>query len=232
MPSSTKRRRILVFDVNETLLDIEVLNPLFARVFGDARVMRQWFSELILYSQAYCLSGAYTDFGKLSVAVLRMVASIRRVPLSDADIEEFIETMRSLPPHPEVPEALERLEQAGFRMVTLTNSQPAAGKALLDKAGLSHHFERLFSVDEVKRYKPSPETYGHVASELGAEPHTLRLIACHTWDTLGAIAAGYAAALVTRPGNAPLLVGDQPDIVEPDLIATADRIISVDDALA
>jgi 2-haloacid dehalogenase len=232
MSSSSERRRILVFDVNETLLDIEALNPIFARVFGDARAMRQWYAELILYSQAYSLSGGYTDFGKLSVAVLRMVARIRQVPLSDADIEEFIETMRSLPPHPEVPEALDRLGQAGFRMVTLTNSPPTAGEPLLEKAGLSHHFERLFSVDEVKRYKPSPETYRHVARELGAEPHTLRMIACHTWDTLGAIAAGFAAALVTRPGNAPLLVGDQPDIVEPDLIATADRIISMDDALA
>ena len=117
-------------------------------------------------------------------------------------------------------------------MVTLTNSHTAAGKALLEKADSLHHFERLFSVDDVKRYKPSPETYRHVASELGAEPHTLRLIACHTWDTLGAIAAGYAAAFVARPGNAPLLLGDQPDIVEPDLIATADRIISKDDVQA
>jgi 2-haloacid dehalogenase len=222
------RRRILVFDVNETLLDIEVLNPFFARAFGDARVMRQWFAELILYSQALSLSGGYTDFGKLSVAVLQMVARIRHVALNDADIEEFVETMRSLPPHPDVPEALERLGEAGFRMVTLTNSAPQAGKALLDKAGLSHYFERLFSVDEVKRYKPSRQAYELVTSELGVEPGTLRLIAAHTWDTLGASAAGYAAALVARPGNAPLLVGDQPDIVEPDLIAVANRIVSLD----
>ncbi|MEA3121529.1 MAG: 2-haloacid dehalogenase [Paraburkholderia sp.] len=229
MTLTTARRRILVFDVNETLLDIAVLNPFFARTFGDARVMRQWFAELILYSQALSLSGGYIDFGKLSVAVLRMVATIRHVAVDDADIEEFAETMRSLPPHPEAGEALERLGQAGFRMVTLTNSAPQAGKALLDKAGLSHYFERLFSVDEVKRYKPSPQTYGLVASELGVKPDTLRLIAAHTWDTLGASAAGYAAALVTRPGNAPLIVGDQPDIIGPDLIAVANRIISLDD---
>lgn len=37
---------MIVFDVNETLLDIEILNPFFERTFGDARVMRQWFSEL------------------------------------------------------------------------------------------------------------------------------------------------------------------------------------------
>ena len=57
-----QRERIIVFDVNETLLDIEILNPFFERTFGDARVMRQWFAELILYSQALTLSGSYTEF--------------------------------------------------------------------------------------------------------------------------------------------------------------------------
>ena len=229
MTRKTRGGRILVFDVNETLLDIEVLNPFFARAFGDPRVMRQWFAELILYSEALSLSGAYTEFGKLAVAVLNMVAKIRHVALEDRDVNDFVDIMRSLPPHPEVPEALERLRTAGFRMVTLTNSAPQPGKALLDKAGLSHYFERQFSVDVVKRYKPSRQTYSLVATELRVEPGMLRLVAAHTWDTLGAMAAGYRAALVTRPGNATLLIGAQPDIVEPDLLAVAGRIVSLDD---
>src|SRR5260370_23129198 len=128
MTPGTSRRRILVFDVNETLLDIEVLNPFFARAFGDPRVMRQWFAELILYSEALSLSGAYSEFGKLAVGVLNMVAKIRHVALEDRDINDFVDIMRSLPPHPEVPEALERLRSAGFRMVTLTNSAPNPAK--------------------------------------------------------------------------------------------------------
>lgn len=228
MSVHSSRRRILVFDVNETLLDIEVLHPFFARVFGDASMMRQWFAELILYSQALSLSGSYTGFGTLSAAVLRMVAEIRNVALAPADIDEFGATMRALPPHREVPEALARLADAGFRMVTLTNSTSQAGQAVLDHAGLSHYFERMFSVDEVKRFKPSREVYAHVPSTLAVEPNRLRLIAAHTWDTLGAIAAGYAAALVARPGNAPLPVGEQPDIVAADLAAVSDRIIATD----
>lgn len=60
--------RFIVFDVNETLLDIEVLNPFFHRNFGDERIMRQWFSELIIYSQSLTLSGRYTPFGQLAIA--------------------------------------------------------------------------------------------------------------------------------------------------------------------
>jgi hypothetical protein len=47
--------------------------------------------------------------------------------------------------------------------------------------------------------------------ELGVEPAGLRLVATHSWDTLGATAAGCAAALVTI-GNAVFPVGPQADI--------------------
>jgi 2-haloacid dehalogenase len=53
---------IIVFDVNETLLDIETLEPLFQRLFGAGDVMREWFAQMILYSEAITLAGAYTPF--------------------------------------------------------------------------------------------------------------------------------------------------------------------------
>jgi 2-haloacid dehalogenase len=70
---------IIVFDVNETLLDITTLEPLFERVFGDPSVLREWFAQLILYSQTMTLSGLYTPFGELGVGSLRMLASIHAV---------------------------------------------------------------------------------------------------------------------------------------------------------
>jgi 2-haloacid dehalogenase len=49
---------VCVFDVNETLLDIEFIAPLFQRLFGDRKALREWFGQLILYSEAITLSGA------------------------------------------------------------------------------------------------------------------------------------------------------------------------------
>ncbi|MDA0226448.1 MAG: haloacid dehalogenase type II [Proteobacteria bacterium] len=219
---------MIVFDVNETLLDIEILNPYFGQTFGDARVMRQWFAELILYSQALTLSGGYAPFGQLAVAVLRMVADLRGAPLAPASIDAFKALMGRLPAHADAAPALESLRDAGFRMVTLTNSAPGAGPSALEASGLGQFFEKQFSVDAVKRFKPAPETYRSVEAALGVGPEALRLVAAHTWDTLGANAAGWQAALLTRPGNAALLIGEQPDIVEKDLPALAARIISVD----
>ena len=228
MKQARKRDLVIVFDVNETLLNIETLNPFFERTYGDARVMRQWFAELILYSQAMSLSGGYAPFGQLAVAVLQMIAQIRGVALAPGSVDEFKDHMARLPAHSDAVPALDLLKDAGFRMVTLTNSPAAAGKAVLEKSGLAHYFEPQFSVDAVQRFKPAPETYRSVASALGAEAGSLRMVAAHAWDTLGATAAGWKAALVTRPGNAALPVGDQPDIVENDLVAVAKRVISMD----
>jgi hypothetical protein len=74
-----RRRRILVFDVNETMLDITALEPHFARAFGNGQVLREWFSTLLLYSNVVTLAGPYTDFSALAGAVLDMVADTRGV---------------------------------------------------------------------------------------------------------------------------------------------------------
>jgi 2-haloacid dehalogenase len=50
------RPTVLVFDVHETLIDIESISPLFERVFGDRRVMREWLRHLIMYSMSLTLS--------------------------------------------------------------------------------------------------------------------------------------------------------------------------------
>jgi 2-haloacid dehalogenase len=52
---------VVVFDVNVTLIDIGALNPLFERVFGDGRVLREWFGQLVFYSMTTTLSGLHED---------------------------------------------------------------------------------------------------------------------------------------------------------------------------
>ncbi len=50
---------LIVFDVNETLLDLETLEPTFQRIFGEKSAMRLWFANLILYSEALTLADCY-----------------------------------------------------------------------------------------------------------------------------------------------------------------------------
>ena len=41
---------LIVFDVNETLLDLETMEPTFERIFGEKSAMRLWFANFIMYS--------------------------------------------------------------------------------------------------------------------------------------------------------------------------------------
>jgi 2-haloacid dehalogenase len=218
---------LVVFDVNETLLDLETMSPVFERIFNDRGALRLWFANLILYSEALTLARAYVPFTDIGGAVLRMLARTRSLEITTADEKELKERFSTMPPHPEVPEALAKLRTAGFRLFTLTDNLLEVQGRQLEHGRIIQYFERRFSVDQlVKRHKPAPEAYAYVERELGVPASRLFLIASHTWDTLGAVGAGWGAALLKRPGNDVLEVGPQPTFVGSDLNAAADQLIA------
>ena len=219
-------RPIIVFDVNETLLDLDAIRPVFDRIFGDPAAMRLWFANLITYSEALTLAGVYVPFTDIGGAALRMLAATRGITISDADAAGLTDRFATMPPHPEVPAALRRLRDHGFRLFTLTDNTLGISGRQLERAGVIDVFERRFSVDEtVKRHKPAQEAYHSVATAVGVDPGGVCLIACHVWDTIGAGAAGWQTALILREGNAPLDVGPQPDYIGKDLDEVADQLI-------
>ncbi|HEX8826882.1 MAG TPA: haloacid dehalogenase type II [Xanthobacteraceae bacterium] len=217
---------LIVFDVNETLLDLGTMEPIFQRIFGERSAMRLWFANLILYSAALTVAGCYVPFTEIGAAVMKMMADTRGIKIGDKDKKELTDKFSTMPPHPDVPAALRKLREAGFRLFTLTDNLLEIQMRQLEHGGIVDLFERRFSADGVKHHKPSPEAYRYVEKELGAEPSEFCLIACHTWDTLGAVAAGWEAALIKRVGNDVLGVGPQPAIVGNDLNDVADQLIA------
>jgi 2-haloacid dehalogenase len=224
-PVSAVVPSICVFDVNETLLDIEFIAPLFHRLFGDRKVLREWFGQLVLYSEAITLSGPYTTF----FTVLQMLGSIYGVTVQQADIEELRMRMLTMPPHPDVPTGLKQLKDAGFRLVTLSNSPFDPQSSPLKHADIDGWFEKSFSVDPVRRFKPSPQVYHMVAQELDVPLAAICMVAVHVWDTIGAQSVGCSGAFIARPGNAPLSLQGlpQPQAVASDLPGVATQIINL-----
>jgi 2-haloacid dehalogenase len=219
---------VLVFDVNETLVDIEALAPLFGERFGDERVLREWFGQLVMYSMTATLAEHYVDFFTLAQGVLRMLADIYRVDITDDDVHRLHAQMRTMPAHPDVADGLTTLRDNGFRLVTLTNSpHRSVARTPLENAGLAELFEQQFSVDCCRAFKPSPSVYRYVCHELGVAPADCMMVAAHVWDTVGAQNVGFSAALITRPGNPPLPVDrlPQPNLVVRDLRQLAERLI-------
>lgn len=221
------KQPLLVFDVNETLLDIEILKPLFTDIFAVPDRMREWFAQVILYSEALSLTGTYVPFGKLGGGVLRMLGEIYGIAVTDYHVRQLAALLTDMPVHADVAAGLTELKDAGFRMVTLTNSPKSAGPDALDRAGLGPMFDQRFTVDTVQRFKPTPATYQLVQDATEALPDATWLIAAHTWDTIGAQAFGWKAALITRGINAPLVLDGipQPTLVARD-VGEAARVIA------
>src|ERR1700749_3525872 len=133
---------VLVFDVNETLIDFESMTPSFERIFGDPRVMREWLGHLIMYSMTSTLSGLYVDYFTLGQGLLSMVADIHGVTVTDDDAALIKKGMQTMPAHPDVVKGLTLLRDKGFRLITLTNSPPTPGADQpLERAGLKEFFE-------------------------------------------------------------------------------------------
>lgn len=221
-------KKLIIFDVNETLLDLQALDPHFERVFGNASVRTSWFATVLRNSLVATVTGLYNDFGKIAGASLEMSAEQHNVDLSEEDKAAIMSTVRSLPAHADVAPGLEKLKSAGFRLFTLTNSPPLVVEAQLQNANLTDYFEKSFSVDAVKLFKPAAEVYQMTAKELGVPAEQIRLVAAHDWDVVGAINAGCAAAFIARPGKVlnPLL--PKPDIIGKDLIEVAEIIVQAD----
>ena len=171
---------LIVFDVNETLLDLGTMEPTFQRIFGDKGAMRLWFADLILYSAALTVAGCYVPFTDIGSAVMKMLADTRGIKIDDKDKKDLTEKFSTMPPHPEVPAALRKLRSAGFRLFTLTDNLLEVQTRQLEWGGIVDLFERRFSADGVKHHKPSREAYGYVEKELGAKASEFCLIACHT----------------------------------------------------
>lgn len=220
--------KVIVFDVNETMLDLKTLDPHFARVFGDAGVRKQWFQQFVQNFLVTIVVGTYVEFGTIGRGALDMVAERLGKSLTDDDRGQILGAIRALLPYPEVRESLERLKAAGLRLGSLTNSTQKVAEAQMQNAGLLDLFEHVLSADEVKRLKPAAEPYRMAAERFGVPISGVRLVAAHAWDVAGAIHAGCKAAFVARPGMVLDPLHAQPDIVGRDLREVATKIIAAE----
>lgn len=212
--------KVILFDVNETLLDLAPLKASVGKALGGREdLLPLWFSTMLHYSLVETLTDEYHSFGEIGTAALMMVAEAENIQLTHDQAKEAIVTpLRALPPHPDVVAGLTALGQAGYRIVSLTNSSAIGVETQFKNAGLTELFEKRFSVDSVKKFKPHPDTYRFVLNDLDVEPEEVLMVAAHAWDLAGAKNVGLQTAFVKRPGKTLYSIAAKPDYVVSDLL--------------
>ena len=217
---------MIAFDVNETLLDLAPLDPVFEEFFGDRSLRAQWFAQMLQVGFVGAITNRYVDFTTAQRAALDMVAQRRGVMLPPDAADRVAATMRALPAHPEVADALSRLRSGGHRLAALSNSPHDVEEAQLAHAGLTDCFDAILSADTVRALKPRREPYELAARTFSVPIEEVTLVAAHAWDVAGALAAGCHAAFVARSGMPRNPIDPEPDLVGADLDEIADQILA------
>jgi 2-haloacid dehalogenase len=217
---------LCVFDVNETLLDLAELDGFFAELTGDPGARRDWFDLMIHNALVLTAARSYRPFGEIAAACLPPIAARYGSTATPDHQRELGNRLRSLPAHPDAREAITRLREAGFGVVTLTNSVAEVAEDQLRNSGLRSLVDAVYSADQVCLLKPAPEAYRLVLDTQHVDPTDAILIAAHGWDVAGAAAAGLATAFVSRDGRAPLAAAGRPCVHADGLGGVADQLIA------
>ena len=203
------------------------LTPHFERLFGDKNVKNEWFKQVLQTALVMTILGQYTDFASVGRIALDMTALRHNIELDDDDRRVIAETMLSLPPHPEVREALQLLTDANIRLAALTNSAQQAAETQLANAGLAQFFDKILSVEAVRKFKPSVEVYQMAQDKLNESPENLWLVAAHDWDIAGAMNAGWRGIFIARPGMVFAPQATQPQIAGEDMLIAIQMVKSI-----
>jgi len=194
------RRDTVLFDINESILDLSSLRPKFKAAFGDEAVTGLWFSNLLHSSTVCALTGVKTNFGNLASAMLDTVAARLNITLSVSVRDEILGAFAHLPVHGDVKPALERFRSSGYRTIAFSNSSIDLIERQIQNAGLSDYYDDIVSVEKSGSFKPDAKAYLYVANYIDRPIGDLCLVATHDWDTHGAMTAGMMAAYIDRSG--------------------------------
>ena len=224
MHDSSIRPLVVLFDVNETLLDIKPLQKAVTDVLLDEGAANLWFTTMLQYTLVMTVSDQYASFGDIGAAVLQMLARNRDIALKADDAKQVLSVIRRLPPHPDVRPALDRLKTRGIRLAALTNSSQEVVEAQMKHAGLDGFFERMLSVEQPRQFKPHRAVYHWAAGEMGVAPGECMLVAAHGWDVAGAKWAGLRAAFIAREGQQMFPLAETPEVDAADLLGFAEKL--------
>ncbi len=223
-------RDTILFDINETVLNLSALKPKFEHVFGDESVLGLWFSSLLHSSTVCAVTGLKSDFASLASAMLTNIASRQNIDLAETDRDDILATLANLPAHEDIKSALTTLRKEGYRTVAFSNSSLALITKQIKNAGLENVFDDVISVEETGSFKPDPKVYHFVANRLAQPVSSLRLVATHDWDTHGAMSAGMLAAYINRTNTPYHPAYLKPSVIADDMNTLVEKILKDDES--
>ncbi len=190
----------LGFDIYGTLIDPHGVTLKLEELIGDTApdFSQVWRTKQLEYTFRRGLMRNYENFVVCTRNALDYADAVFKTSIREEDKQTLMQAYRVLPAYDDVPEALQKIRAAGFRMYGFSNGIAEAVSGLLEHAGISEYFDGVVSVDEVKSYKPDPDVYQHFVDSTGCDKASAWLVSSNPFDVQGAVNFGMQAAWLHR----------------------------------
>ncbi len=190
--------KAVFFDMNETMLNLNLLQKSFSKYFDHDYIMKYWFVKLLHSSTVMGIMGEYENFGKLSEVTLESVFKETGKEWSEDAKKDILGAFKSLSAYEDVPKALSYLKKKNIKVIAVSNSSLEMMKEQLKNGGIESYFDDCYSVDSVEKYKPFKNIYEYVINQTNINAEEAAMVACHDWDLFGAKKAGLTTCYIQR----------------------------------
>lgn len=220
----TERPNVVLFDVLETLIDLDPLAARLEEVGQPGIVLQPWFMRFQRDAMALTLAGDSAPFEAVAKESLRTET---KYTLSERDIEYVVDGFSTLPAFEDAVPALKKLSEAGMSVGCLTVNSPDKTRSFLEGAGLDGFVDHVVTAQDADVWKPHPDIYRFAAKRLDTPIERLALVAVHAWDCHGAKRAGATAGWCSRLEYKPGDVFLPADVTGDTLVEVADKLMSL-----
>ena len=196
-----KNIKAIIFDAYGTLFDVNSAAEKCRSKIGDKweSFANYWRKTQLEYTWLRSLMGRHKDFWQITEDSLDK--SMQAFNINKAMKNELLDLYKILSPYPEVKETLEKLKEKRYKLAILSNGTPALLNELVKSNGLQNLFDDIFSIEEVKIYKPSSKVYDMPIKKYKIKKENMAFLSANTWDVSGAGNFGFNSIWVNRNKN-------------------------------
>ena len=196
-----KNIKAIIFDAYGTLFDVNSAAERCKDKIGDKweGFANYWRTTQLEYTWLRSLMKKHKNFWEITEDSLDK--SMRVFDIDKSMKNELLDLYKNLSPYPEVKTVLENLKKKDFKLAILSNGTPALLNELVSSNNLNNLFDDLFSIEEVKVYKPDKKVYEIPIKKYNVVASEISFLSANTWDVSGGGNYGYNSIWVNRDNS-------------------------------
>jgi 2-haloacid dehalogenase len=193
--------KAVIFDAYGTLFDVNSAAEKCKNQIGDKweGFANYWRTTQLEYTWLRSLMKRHKDFWKITEDSLDK--SMKAFNINQNMKEELLSLYKKLSTFPEVNDTLKQLKNKNLKLAILSNGSPDLLDELVNSNNLIEIFDDLFSIEEVKIYKPDNKVYEIPIHRYKIKPEEIVFLSSNTWDVSGGGNYGYQSVWVNRNNN-------------------------------